>query len=176
MATLCRIIAEAIGLGEEECRNIYLAAPMHDVGKIGVSDAILLKPGRLNPQERREMERHTEYGYEILAGSASELIQHAAEMALSHHERWDGKGYPKQIGGDAIPLYARIVSVADVCDALASERPYKPAWPIDRIRSYLAEHAGTQFDPVCVEAFLGRWDEVVAIYDEDTPSSFDAVA
>lgn len=122
------------------------------------------------------MERHTEYGYEILAGSASELIQHAAEMALSHHERWDGKGYPKRIKGDEIPLYARIVSVADVCDALASERPYKPAWPIECIRSYLADHAGTQFDPVCVEAFLRRWDMVVALYEKDTPSSFNAVA
>jgi len=176
MATLCRIIAEAIGLSEDECRTVYLAAPMHDVGKIGVSDAILLKPGRLDPHERREMERHTEYGHEILAGSASELIRHAADMALSHHERWDGTGYPKRLKGNEIPLFARIVSVADVCDALASERPYKPAWPLDRIKNYLAGHAGTQFDPTCVEAFLGRWDEVARLYGEDTVSSFHAVA
>jgi response regulator RpfG family c-di-GMP phosphodiesterase len=176
MATLCRMIAEGLGLGEDQCRTIYLAAPMHDVGKIGVSDAILLKPGRLDPDERREMERHTEYGYKILAGSNSELIQLAAEMALSHHERWDGKGYPRGLKGEAIPLCARITSVADVCDALASERPYKPAWPLDKIKVYLAEHAGTQFDPACVGSFLKRWDEVIAIYGEEPPSCFNAVA
>jgi putative two-component system response regulator len=176
MAILCRMIAEGLGLSEEECRTISLAAPMHDVGKIGVSDAILLKPGRLDPEERKEMERHTEYGYKILAGSNSELIQLAAELALSHHERWDGKGYPRGLKGEAIPLFARIASVADVCDALASERPYKPAWPLDKIKNYLAEHAGTQFDAACVDAFLKRWDEVTAIYAEEKPCSFNAVA
>ncbi len=176
MATLCRMIAEALGLSEETCRTIYLAAPMHDVGKIGVSDAILLKPGRLDPEERREMERHTEYGYKILAGSNSELIQLAAEMALSHHERWDGKGYPRGLKGTDIPLFARIASVADVCDALASERPYKPAWPLDQIKAYLVEQARAQFDPGCVEAIIRRWNDVAAMYGGDAASSFDAVA
>ena len=154
MASLCRTIAEGLGLGPDLARTIWLAAPMHDVGKIGISDAILLKPGPLDPQERREMERHAEYGFRILDGSSSELIRTAAEMALSHHERFDGKGYPRGLSGEAIPLSGRIAAVADVCDALASERPYKPAWSLDRIKAYLIENAGTQFDPRVTEALL----------------------
>jgi putative two-component system response regulator len=169
MASLCRTIAEGLGLDPDVTRTLYLAAPMHDVGKIGVSDAILLKPDRLDPAERREMERHAEYGFRILDGSSSELIRTAAEMALSHHERWDGKGYPRGLAAEAIPLCGRIAAVADVCDALASERPYKPAWSLDKIRAYLIENAGTQFDSRCVHALIGRWSEVVALYGAQPP-------
>ncbi|HEX8165124.1 MAG TPA: HD domain-containing phosphohydrolase [Beijerinckiaceae bacterium] len=175
MASLCRTIAEGLGLDRDTARTIYLAAPMHDVGKIGISDAILLKPGRLDPEERREMERHAEYGFRILDGSNSDLIRLAAEMALSHHERFDGKGYPRRLAAEAIPLSGRIAAVADVCDALASERPYKPAWSLDRIKAYLIENAGTQFDPQCVRALVARWSDVVALYGAE-PRPLTAVA
>ena len=163
MARYCRLIAESLGLGETECHDIYLAAPMHDVGKIAVNDAILLKPGLLTPAERLSMQEHTTSGYEILAGSDSELIQLAAEIARCHHERWDGTGYPRGLSGTAIPLYARIAAVADVFDALTSERPYKRAWSPDEARAYIRENSGTQFDPDCVTAFLARWDDALAI-------------
>jgi putative two-component system response regulator len=164
MATLCRIIAEGLGLSPETCRDMFLAAPMHDVGKIGVPDAVLLKPGRLTPEERQLMERHVVLGHDILAGSSSKLIQLAAEIALSHHERWDGRGYPYGLKGRAIPQSGRIAAVADVCDALASDRPYKPMWTLQAVRAYLIKHTGTQFDPYCVRALLKRWEDVFAIY------------
>jgi putative two-component system response regulator len=166
MATLCRLIGEGLGLDGDTCQRLFLAAPMHDVGKIGVPDAILLKPGRLEAEEREIMQRHVVLGHEILAGSSSELIQLAAEIALSHHERWDGKGYPHGLRGTAIPLCGRIAAVADVCDALASERPYKRAWSLAEIRTYLDENAGSQFDPACVGALLQRWPDVLVIYGE----------
>ncbi len=169
MAALCRLIAEGLGLDEETVHTISLAAPMHDVGKIGVPDAILLKPGGLDSEERQAMEKHTEYGFEILDGSNSELIRLAAEMALSHHERWDGTGYPRGLAGEDIPLSGRIAAVADVCDALASERPYKPAWPLEAIKAYLIESCGSQFDPRCVQALLKRWDEVQSLYASGPP-------
>jgi putative two-component system response regulator len=120
------------------------------------------------------MERHTLVGHEILAGSSSELIQRAAEIALYHHERWDGTGYPERLAGDAIPLWARIAAVADVCDALASERPYKRAWPLEEVRAYFVDKAGTQFDPNCIEAVLRRWEAVSALYG--TPAALQDVA
>jgi putative two-component system response regulator len=144
------------------------------VGKIGLPDSILLKPGPLTAEERREMERHTLVGHEILAGSSSELIQRAAEIALHHHERWDGAGYPQGLMGSAIPLWARIAAVADVCDALASERPYKRAWALDDVQAYFVEKAGTQFDPQCIDAVLRRWSAVAALYS--TPHELQHVA
>jgi putative two-component system response regulator len=164
MATLCHMIAEGLGLTPETCRDIFLAAPMHDVGKIGVPDAVLLKPGRLTDEERRVMERHVILGHEILAGSSSKLIQLAAEIALSHHERWDGTGYPHGLKAQAIPQVGRIAAVADVCDALASDRPYKPMWTLQAVRAYLIKNTGSQFDPRCVRALLDRWADVLAIY------------
>ena len=139
-------------------------APLHDVGKIAVPDSIMFKPARLDAAERREMERHTTYGYEILRDSESDLVVLAAEMAWSHHERWDGSGYPRGLEGNDIPLVGRIAAVADVCDALASERPYKPAWSLEAVRGHLVENSGTQFDPACVESLLSRWDAVEALY------------
>lgn len=164
MATLCRFIAEGLGLSPEFCRDIFLAAPMHDVGKIGIPDAVLLKPDRLSLHERAMMEKHVILGHDILAGSSSRLIQLAAELSLSHHERWDGGGYPYGLKGRAIPQSGRIAAVADVCDALASERPYKPVWTLQAVRAYLIKNTGTQFDPSCVRALLGRWTDVMGIY------------
>ena len=112
------------------------------------------------------MERHTTNGYEILRDSESDLIRMAAEMAWSHHERWDGAGYPRGLKGTEIPLTGRVAAVADVCDALASERPYKPAWSLEAVRAYLIEKSGAQFDPACVEGLLSRWEEVKRLYAE----------
>lgn len=164
MAKLCRLVTQGLGLDEKLSDDIYRAAPMHDVGKIGVPDAILFKTGRLDPNERREMEKHAQFGYEILRDSNSTLIQLAAEIALCHHERWDGTGYPRGLRGEDIPLSGRIASVADVCDALASERPYKKAWPLEAVKAYLIENSGTQLDPACVRALIARWPSVENLY------------
>jgi len=170
MAHYCRLIGEALGLDEEFCRNLYLAAPMHDVGKIAVSDAILLKADDLSDQERQTMQQHTLRGYEILSGSNCELLKMAAEIARSHHEHWDGSGYPNGLRGAEIPLVGRIVAVADVFDALTTKRPYKSAWTPNAARANVVEAAGKQFDPACVEAFLKRWDDVLEIHRDGRQS------
>jgi putative two-component system response regulator len=154
------VIAQNLGFEPADIQILKLASTMHDVGKIGVPDSILLKRGALSAEERAEMEKHAERGRRILEGSTSDVVRLAAEIAESHHERWDGTGYPKGLKGEAIPLAGRIVAVADVFDALVSERPYKQAWPLDRARAFVAEQAGLHFDPRCVEAFLVGWDEV----------------
>lgn len=154
------VIARNLGFDPEEIRILKLASTMHDVGKIGVPDAILLKPGPLSAEERAEMEKHAERGRRILEGSTSDVVRLAAEIAESHHERWDGTGYPKGLRGEAIPLSGRIVAVADVFDALVTERPYKAAWPLERARAFVADQSGRHFDPRCVEAFLAGWDAV----------------
>jgi putative two-component system response regulator len=164
MAEICRLVAEGLNLSKSETEAIHRVAPLHDIGKIAVPDAIMFKPGKLDPAERREMEKHTSYGYEILRDSESDLLCQAAEMAWSHHERWDGAGYPRGLKGSEIPLAGRVAAVADVCDALASKRPYKPAWSLESVRAHLVENSGTQFDPACVEGLLRRWDEVERIY------------
>ena len=149
-----RLIAQRLGYNEAACRKLALASTMHDVGKIAVRDAVLLKPGPLTPLEREEMTAHAQRGHDILDGSASDVVRLAAEIALSHHERWDGAGYPKGLIGSAIPIAGRIVAVADVFDALTSVRPYKKAWSREDALRYIAEGAGAQFDPSCVAAFL----------------------
>ncbi|MCE1236787.1 MAG: response regulator [Hyphomicrobiales bacterium] len=163
MSRICALIAEGLGLPEEECRLIEIAAQMHDVGKVGIPDEILFKPGALTPEERRVMETHTDLGWTILEGSKSKLLQMAADIAVSHHEKWDGTGYPKHLVGEAIPIAGRITALADVFDALMSVRPYKPAWPIDKARAFIAEGAGKHFDPACVEVFFRRFEEIAAI-------------
>jgi two-component system response regulator RpfG len=154
MARFAGLIAEGLYLPDEEVRMLELAAPLHDIGKIGVPDAILLKRGRLTDEETAVMRKHPQIGYEILRDSQSRFVQLGATIALRHHERWDGSGYPDGLRGTDIPLAARIVAVADVFDALISERPYKPAWPSEQAASYMREHSGTLFDPACVESLL----------------------
>jgi len=165
MAHYARHIAANLGLPSAELDLLLDAAPMHDVGKMGTPDHILLKPGRLEPDEMVTMRQHAEIGAMILEGSASPLLQTAAMIAITHHEKFDGSGYPKGLKGEDIPLFGRIVAVADVFDALTSARPYKPAWELERATDYLRENAGSHFDPRCVEAFFERWDDVLAIRD-----------
>ena len=154
MSRIAGLLAEALGLPEDEVRTIELSAPLHDIGKIAIPDAILLKPGPLEPHEQEQMRRHPRIGHELLADSHNRFIQTSALIALHHHERYDGCGYPDGLAGDAIPLAARIVTVADVFDALISPRPYKPAWSIEEALAYLVEQRGKLFDPLCVDALV----------------------
>jgi putative two-component system response regulator len=163
VAKYSRIIAEELGLPARLCRDIYLAAPLHDVGKVAIPDSILLKPGRLTDDEMAVIRTHATIGERILADSHCELIQLGAAIAAAHHERWDGSGYPYGLKRFQIPIAARVVMVADVFDALTTKRPYKEAMPVQAAREYLEEKRGHEFDPACVDAFLSRWDEVVDI-------------
>ncbi len=164
MAKYSRQIAEALGLSERECDEIEYAAPMHDIGKIGIQDSILLKPGKFEQEEWLTMQKHTLIGHSILSDSQSRYIQTGSVIALNHHERFDGSGYPNGISGKDIPLVARIVAVADVYDALISPRPYKKAWLDKDAQDYLHKHVGTQFDPICVEAFFERLENINTIH------------
>ncbi|WP_367177969.1 HD domain-containing phosphohydrolase [Undibacterium sp.] len=163
MANYSRVIAEQLGLSAAQQQLILEAAPMHDIGKVGIPDHILLKPGKLSIEEFAIMKKHAMLGYQILAESQSEMLQVGAEIALSHHEKFDGSGYPHGLVGEEIPLFARIVAVADVFDALTSERPYKSAWDIDKALALLHEGAGSHFDPQCVAAFVADWPQILEI-------------
>jgi len=163
MAQFSSLIAERLGLSEEERHVIETAAPMHDIGKIGTPDNILLKPGKLDAEELVIMRTHARIGYEILKDSPSKYLQMGAVIARGHHEKFDGSGYPDGLAGEAIPLPARIVAVADVFDALTSERPYKHAWSIQDALQYLQAEQGRHFDPACVQAFLAQFDKVLKI-------------
>ncbi|WP_037028419.1 HD domain-containing phosphohydrolase [Psychromonas aquimarina] len=163
MAKYSRKIAEELGLSEQECADLEHAAQMHDIGKIGIPDYVLLKPGKLNDSEWEVMKTHTTIGYEILSNSQSKYMQLGAVIALNHHERFDGKGYPNGLKGTDIPLIARIVSVADVFDALLSVRPYKAAWSVENAIDFIKKQAGAQFDPQCVDAFCERLAEISQI-------------
>jgi putative two-component system response regulator len=147
------LIAERLGLPGDMVELIRHAAPMHDIGKIGIPDQILLKPGRLTAEEFEVIKSHVEIGGRILSNSASPLLNTASVIALTHHERWDGSGYTAQLSGKQIPVAGRIVAIADVFDALTHDRPYKEAWPIDRALAEIREQSGRQFDPEVVEAF-----------------------
>lgn len=147
-------IAKALGLGHKTVELISRAAPLHDVGKIGIPDAILLKPGALSPEETEVMRSHTVIGARVLSGGRSEVMMMAERIALGHHERWDGAGYPHGIAGDAIPIEARIVAVADCVDALTHNRPYRQAWSLPDVLKEVKRSAGSHFDPAVAEALL----------------------
>lgn len=164
MANYSRLIAKNLGLSSGDQELVREAAPMHDIGKVGIPDHILLKPGRLTDEEMVVMRTHSTIGADILSKSSSPLLQTAATIALSHHEKYDGSGYPHGLHSDDIPLYGRIVAVADVFDALTSERPYKPAWDMDRAINFMRGQSGKHFDPACVAAFFQDWDAVLDIY------------
>jgi cyclic di-GMP phosphodiesterase len=155
ISSLAHRLALAAGLPPDEAELIQRASAMHDVGKIAIPDQILRKPGPLEPGERATMERHTTVGAELLAGSRSRLVQMAERIALTHHERWDGEGYPAGLAGEAIPIEGRICAVCDVFDALVSDRPYKRAWTVAEARAEIRAESGRRFDPRLVELFLG---------------------
>ncbi|QEP43957.1 two-component system response regulator [Ectothiorhodospiraceae bacterium BW-2] len=153
MSHYARIIATCMDQAPAWVELLFLAAPMHDIGKIGIPDRILLKPGRLDAEEWAVMRRHPEYGAGIIGSHHSELIQISHDIALTHHEKWDGSGYPQGLKGEAIPLAGRICAVADVFDALTTKRPYKEAWPLERALAVIDEGRGSHFDPAVVDAF-----------------------
>ena len=166
MAHYSKHIAARLGLTAEQQNLLLEAAPMHDIGKVGTPDLVLLKPGKLTFEEFAIMKQHAVIGYEVLNASKSPLLKVAAEIAHAHHEKYDGSGYPRGLKGEQIPLFARIVAVADVFDALTSERPYKKAWDIEKAQQMLRDGAGTHFDPQCVDAFLTEWGAVLKIRNE----------
>lgn len=156
VAELSARIARAMGMPDAQVEMILRTAPLHDVGKIGIPDGVLLKPGKLSEGEWALMQRHTTIGAQLLSAGRSEMVRMAEAIALGHHERWDGTGYPQGLAGDAIPLSARVVALADVYDALSSDRPYRPAWPRERVLAEIAAGRGTHFDPGVVDAFFAH--------------------
>jgi two-component system, response regulator RpfG len=166
MSLYSRALAEKIGLSDEEAEIIELAAPLHDIGKIGIPDSILLKKGALDDIELKTMRKHPLIGYEILQDSPSKYLQKGSEIALAHHERYDGTGYPFELKGEQIPLSARIVALADVFDALTSVRPYKEAWSVDKALQYVEEESGRHFDPNLVKVMLTMRADLEKIQSE----------
>jgi putative two-component system response regulator len=171
MSHASALLAKKVGWDAAACELMLNASPMHDVGKIGIPDGILLKPGRLTDDERVVMQTHTTIGADLLEGS-DELMQMARDIALSHHERWDGSGYPERLAGFRIPEAARIVAIADVFDALTSTRPYKKPWSVADATAYLANNAGKHFDPTFTAHFLTLIPEIVAIRARFTDPAF----
>jgi len=166
MSRYTTLIAQRAGLDADVCDEIRLASPMHDVGKIAIADGILFKPAALTAAERTVIEEHAEIGFSILAKSEHPLLQLAASIARTHHERWDGEGYPQGLAGEAIPFEGRITAIADVFDAIVSRRVYKPAIPLDRAITIMREGRATHFDPELLDVFLANMDEVEAIRSE----------
>lgn len=166
MSWYSKFLAEQINANSAWVELLYTAAPMHDIGKIAIPDRVLLKPGKLDQEEWAIMQKHVEYGVDILGTHDSELLSMAREIALGHHEKFDGSGYPNGISGSDIPLSARIVAIADVFDALTSERPYKKAWTVEKAIALLEEESGKHFDPTLVPEFINCLDRVIEIKDK----------
>lgn len=160
------LMAQKAGMEEEEAQRLRLASPLHDVGKIGIPDAILLKPGRVTPEEFEIIKTHTRIGYDILKGSKRRILKAAATVALQHHERWDGTGYPTGLQGEDIHIFGRITCLMDVFDALSCKRVYKEAWAMERVREYLKKEKGGQFDPQLIDLFFESFDEFLAIKEK----------
>ncbi len=171
MSKMCALLASKAGYSEQQCDLILTASPMHDIGKIGIPDSILLKPGKLEPEEWEVMKTHAEIGARLLEGNDSELLVMAREIALNHHEKWDGSGYPSGLQGKVIPQLGRIAALVDVFDALTSVRPYKKAWTVEDAVDLIRENRGKHFDPELVDLFLENLDGFIEIKyaHEDEP-------
>lgn len=170
MSQYSKVLALALGMDEQRAELLRQAAPMHDVGKIGIPDAILLKPGKLTSEEFDHMKEHATIGAQILANSSSPLLQLAHTLAIEHHEKWDGSGYPNGIKGEEISVEGRIVAIADVFDALTSKRPYKEAWSVEKTVLHMQEQAGTHFDPALIELLVKNLDNIIAIKNANQES------
>ena len=168
MSYYSKILAQQLDVSDKWVELLFQAAPMHDIGKIGIPDNILGKPGKLDADEWAIMQTHVTIGGDIIGDNESELLQLAQEIALYHHEKWDGSGYPHKLSGTDIPLSARIVAIADVFDALTSERPYKTAWPLEKAIGLIQEEAGKHFDPTLVPIFIEKLDEMLSIKESFT--------
>ena len=166
MSKMATVIAKAAGLDDEQCDLLLNAAPMHDIGKIGIPDQILLKPGKFEPEEWNIMQTHAQIGADILSGDDSELMMMAHDIALTHHEKWNGKGYPNGLKGEDIPFVGRVTALADVFDALTSERPYKKEWPVEKAVNLIKEESGEHFDPRLVELFLQELPQIIEIKEK----------
>lgn len=163
MSRYSQLLGLAAGMDKVEAEMLLNASPMHDIGKIGIPDHVLLKPGKLDPEEWKIMQTHVDIGVEILSGSDSELMAIAAEVAQNHHEKWDGSGYPRTLAGEDIPLTGRVVALADVFDALTTKRPYKKAWSIEDTVEFLKEQSGKHFEPRLVKLFLEILPDILVI-------------
>lgn len=168
MSHYSRILALAYGLTESQADDLLHAAPMHDIGKIGIADSIMLKPGKLTDEEFEIMKTHPQIGAEIIGEADSELLRLAKSVALTHHEKWNGTGYPHGLQGEQIPLEGRIVALADVFDALTSKRPYKEAWSVDKTMDYIYGQSGVHFDPVLVRLFAENLPKIIEIKEKWT--------
>ncbi len=166
MSKTSQMLAHGAGMSDADCSLILHASPMHDVGKIGIPDNVLLKKGKLDGDEWEIMKRHAEMGMEILGDHPSPLMEMARQVAITHHEKWDGSGYPRGLSGKDIPLVGRITALADVFDALTSERPYKKAWSVEDAVSLIKEQSGKHFDPELVEIFINLIDDICAVRDK----------
>ena len=171
MSRYSEVLARVAGLDDDRCKLIRIASPMHDIGKIGIQDAVLLKPGKLTPEEYEHIKTHSQIGYHILEGADSEILSMGATIALTHHEKWDGSGYPHGLVGENIPLEGRIVAVADVFDALTSARVYKPAMPVEKALQIMKDGRGTHFDPSLLDLFVQHMDQIESIRSR-YPDSF----
>lgn len=179
MSNYAAAVARKMGQNDKTVESILYAAPMHDVGKIGTPDRILLKPGKLDPDEWEIMKQHTTIGGNILGGSDAGFIRLAEMIGLTHHERWDGSGYPKGLKGSKIPLTGRIVAIADVFDALTSKRPYKELFTVEKSFNIIKESRGNHFDPDVVDAFFAVEDEILLVkerYKDEAESLFVKIA
>jgi len=172
VAHYCRLLGEAVRMNEEDLDLLFNAAPMHDIGKIGIRDNVLLKPGKLDDDEIKLMRQHVPFGSEIIGEHTDGLLAMARLIALTHHEKWDGTGYHRGLKGAEIPLVGRITSIADVFDALTSVRPYKKAWPVEDAVTLIKREAGTSFDPELVQKFVAILPRILEIREKysDAPS------
>jgi putative two-component system response regulator len=166
MSHYCELLARKYGLSAERCDLIRTASPMHDIGKIGTPDQVLLKPGKFTQEEFDVISQHAEIGYRILSGSDAEVLKVAALIAWTHHERWDGNGYPRRLKGEEIPIEGRIVAIADAFDALTTQRVYKPAFSLEYAVELMTKHRGEHFDPELLDIFFASMDDIKRIHEQ----------